>query len=198
MDLHQKIVTARNQLGLTQEELAAAANVTVRTIQRIESGDSIPRKYTLKLIASALQIPFDELNATNNSVENAPATTPQSKEDQEADIDFLRLLCLSCFSYVLIPYIHFLIPSYLLKKRSEKSPVVVRFGRKLIQTQIYWVIGTTVVFLLVLAYNFIQAAYLGNQHAFSYVAVFFFMYFLNVGIIGKSFFSVNERLFYTV
>jgi transcriptional regulator with XRE-family HTH domain len=195
MDLHQKIVTARNQLGITQEELATAANVTVRTIQRIESGESVPRKYTLKLIASALQIPFDELNATNNPVESTPQTTRQSNEDQEADIDFLRLLCLSCFSYLLIPYIHFLIPSYLLKKRSEKSPVVLRFGRKLIQSQIYWVIGTTVVFLLVLAYNFIQAAYLGNKYAFSYVAVFFFMYFLNVGIIAKSFFSINERLF---
>ena len=198
MDLHQKIATARNQLGLTQEELAAAANVTVRTIQRIESGESVPRKFTLKLIASALQIPFDELNSINSSVENAPATPPQSKEDQEADIDFLRLLCLSCFSYLLIPYIHFLIPSYLLKKRQDKNQVVLRFGRKLIQTQVYWVIGTTAGFLLVLAYNFIQAAYLGNHYAFSYVAVFFFMYFLNVGIIGKSFFSVNERLFNTV
>lgn len=198
MDLHQKIVTTRNHLGLTQEELAAAANVTVRTIQRIESGESVPRKFTLKLIAAALQIPFNELNATGNPGENEPVTIQPTTKDQEADIDFLRLLCLSCFSYLLIPYIHFLIPSYLLKKRLDKNTVVIRFGRKLIQTQVYWVICTLVVFLLVLAYNFIQAAYLGNHYAFSYVAVFFFMYFLNVGIIGKSFFSVNERLFNTI
>jgi len=195
MNLHQKIVTARNQLGLTQEEVATQANVTVRTIQRIESGESVPRKYTLKLIAAALNIPFDELNATGTAFEDSIATTQPNAEEQEADIDFLRLLCLSCFSYLVIPYIHFLIPSYLLKKRSDKSTVVLRFGRKLIQTQIYWVIATTLVFLLVLGYNFIQAAYLKNHYVVGYVGVFFFMYFLNLGIIAKSFFSVNERLF---
>ena len=191
MNIHQKILSARNQQGLTQEEVAAAANVTVRTIQRIESGESIPRKYTLKLIAAALNIPFEELN-TAEVLANDAAPLQQNAKDHEADVDFLRLLCLSCFGYLLIPYIHFLIPYYLLKKREEKDPVVLRFGRKLIQTQIYWVVATTLVFLLVLGYNLMQASYLKNQHAIGYVGVFFFMYFLNLGIIAKSFFSINK------
>lgn len=128
MNLHQKILQARNQQGLTQEEVATAAQVTVRTIQRIESGESTPRKFTLKLIATALNIPFEELNAP---VEEVPAKAvvpeytatpgPQSSRTADDDVNFLKLLCLSCFSYLLIPYVHFLIPVYLLRKRESQT-----------------------------------------------------------------------------
>jgi transcriptional regulator with XRE-family HTH domain len=192
MNLHQKIFEARSKQGLTQEELATAANVTVRTIQRIESGESVPRKYTLKLIAAAVNIPFEELNSVANTTDQ---TLVQNTVDREKEVDFLRLLCLSCFSYLLIPYLHFLIPHFLLKNHKEQNAVTLRFGRKLVKNQIYWVIGTTLIFLLVLGYNFVQAAYFKKLHSVGYVAVFFFTYFLNLGIIAKSFFSINEDLF---
>ncbi len=53
MDIAGKLVDARKRKGLTQEQLADLANITVRTIQRIERGDSIPRAYTLKTLAAA-------------------------------------------------------------------------------------------------------------------------------------------------
>lgn len=195
MNLHQKIVQARNRQGLTQEELASAARVTVRTIQRIESGESVPRKYTLKLIAAAVNVPFEELNPVDDGSMQGPMP---GTADREKEVDFLRLLCLSCFSYLVIPYVHFLIPHFILKKHQGQNPVTLRFGRRLIKDQILWVVGTTVFFLLVLAYNLIQAAYLQNHYQLSYVAVFFFTYFLNLGIIAKRFFSVNEDLFSAV
>ncbi len=61
MELSKKIVLARRKLGLTQEELASLAQVTVRTIQRIESGESIPRSFTVKALARALETNFEEL-----------------------------------------------------------------------------------------------------------------------------------------
>jgi len=192
MNLHQKIFEARSKQGLTQEELATAAHVTVRTIQRIESGESVPRKYTLKLIAAAVNIPFEELNSLANTTDQTPM---QNTVNREKEVDFLRLLCLSCFSYLLIPYLHFLIPYFLLKNHKEQNAVTLRFGRKLVKNQIYWVISTTVIFLVVLGYNFVQAAYFKNLHPVGYVAVFFFTYFLNLGIIAKSFFGINEDLF---
>ncbi|MFD1164068.1 helix-turn-helix domain-containing protein [Sphingobacterium daejeonense] len=51
MELSQKIALLRKQKGLTQEQLAERAGVTVRTIQRIESGETIPRAYTLQNLA---------------------------------------------------------------------------------------------------------------------------------------------------
>ena len=201
MNPHQKIALARNQLGLTQEEVAAAANVTVRTIQRIESGESTPRKFTLKLIATALNIPFEDLNTP---VENLPITAvetkqvagpvPQSSTTTDDDVNFLKLLCLSCFSYLLIPYVHLLIPVYLLKKRAAAKPAVLRFSRQVIQNQIAWVIATTLIFLLVLGYNFVQAAYLNKQYPANYLFVFFLMYFINAIAILRSFLKINDGI----
>jgi DNA-binding XRE family transcriptional regulator len=53
-ELGIKIAELRIQNSMTQKELAELCNVDIRTIQRIESGDVIPRMYTLRLLATAL------------------------------------------------------------------------------------------------------------------------------------------------
>ncbi|WDF69631.1 helix-turn-helix transcriptional regulator [Sphingobacterium oryzagri] len=53
MDIASKLIDARKRKGLTQQQLADLANITVRTIQRIERGESIPRAYTLKTLRAA-------------------------------------------------------------------------------------------------------------------------------------------------
>jgi transcriptional regulator with XRE-family HTH domain len=62
----------RLKKGITQEDLAAKTDISVRTIQRIENGDVDPRAYTLQSIAAALEVDFavlvnsePELNAVN-------------------------------------------------------------------------------------------------------------------------------------
>jgi len=61
MTAGQLIKKLRLQKGMTQEELAASAYTSVRTIQRIENGEVIPRAYTLQSIASVLEVDFEEL-----------------------------------------------------------------------------------------------------------------------------------------
>ncbi|MCE6991440.1 helix-turn-helix domain-containing protein [Dyadobacter sp. CY323] len=61
MQTGQKIKEIRTRLGMTQQELALKAKVNLRTIQRIENGEVIPRSYTLKIIASVLNIEAAEL-----------------------------------------------------------------------------------------------------------------------------------------
>lgn len=53
-ELGAYITTLRNKKGLTQKELAEQCNVDIRTIQRIESGDVVPRMYTVNLLSKAL------------------------------------------------------------------------------------------------------------------------------------------------
>jgi transcriptional regulator with XRE-family HTH domain len=53
-ELGAYITTLRNNKGLTQKELAEQCNVDIRTIQRIENGDVVPRMYTINLLAKAL------------------------------------------------------------------------------------------------------------------------------------------------
>jgi transcriptional regulator with XRE-family HTH domain len=53
-ELGKKIAELRKAKGLTQEELVEKCNLSVRTLQRIESGEVMPRSYTIKIIFAAL------------------------------------------------------------------------------------------------------------------------------------------------
>ncbi|GGZ35973.1 hypothetical protein GCM10007049_31570 [Echinicola pacifica] len=58
-ELGKVIQQHRLSMGMTQEELVERCNISVRTIQRIESGEVTPRSYTIKIIQSVLGIPLD-------------------------------------------------------------------------------------------------------------------------------------------
>ena len=59
--LGKKISELRKQKGLTQEDLVEKCNITVRTIQRIESGETTPRIYTIKTILNALGLDYEKV-----------------------------------------------------------------------------------------------------------------------------------------
>lgn len=65
-ELGQKISEIRKSKGLTQEELVAQCNISVRTIQRIESGEVTPRSYTIKTILSALDYDIESISTESN------------------------------------------------------------------------------------------------------------------------------------
>lgn len=67
-ELGKKILEIRTTKGLTQEDLVEKCNVSVRTIQRIESGEVMPRNYTIKTILAALDHDFEtmSINASAN------------------------------------------------------------------------------------------------------------------------------------
>ena len=54
-DLGRKISELRLAKGLTQGELAEKCNLSLRTIQRIESAEVTPRSYTVKLVFASLE-----------------------------------------------------------------------------------------------------------------------------------------------
>lgn len=58
-ELGKKIAEHRKAKGLTQEELVEKCNLSVRTLQRIEAGEVIPRTSTVKLIFEALELEFN-------------------------------------------------------------------------------------------------------------------------------------------
>jgi len=57
-DFGKKLIEVRKSLGLTQEEIAEKCNITVRTIQRLESGQVKPRAYTVKILSEFLEFDF--------------------------------------------------------------------------------------------------------------------------------------------
>ncbi|MFI7598025.1 ATP-binding protein [Actinoplanes sp. NPDC049681] len=55
----ERVRSRRRELGLTQEELAAAARIDVKTVRMIETGRRTPRPATVRLLADALQLVGD-------------------------------------------------------------------------------------------------------------------------------------------
>lgn len=53
-ELGRRLTALRKQRNLTQEELVEKSHVSVRTIQRIESGEVLPRMSTVKILLEAL------------------------------------------------------------------------------------------------------------------------------------------------
>jgi transcriptional regulator with XRE-family HTH domain len=84
----------RQKKGITQEELSAKTDISVRTIQRIESGDVDPRAYTLQSIATALEVDF-EILANSEAEPDADIHQKSSK--------WLPLLHLSGLLFLIFP-----------------------------------------------------------------------------------------------
>jgi transcriptional regulator with XRE-family HTH domain len=70
MNLAHRVREARGDLGWSQEHLAEVANISVRTVQRIEAGKK-PSLQTLQALSSALGIDIPELRRGNGSGSNA-------------------------------------------------------------------------------------------------------------------------------
>lgn len=69
-ELGKRLAELRLEKNMTQEDLVDACNVSVRTIQRIESGEVTPRTSTIKILLTALGIDiekFDQPSDTFNS-----------------------------------------------------------------------------------------------------------------------------------
>jgi uncharacterized Tic20 family protein len=67
-DLGLKVTELRLQKKITQEKLAELCEVSTRTIQRIESGEVDPRKFTLSMLSDILEFDFGEDNTENENV----------------------------------------------------------------------------------------------------------------------------------
>lgn len=126
MLLAQKIVQIRKTRGYSQEELSNKANISLRTLQRIEKGESEPRGHTLRAIAEVLEVPVEELMDFTK------------KEDK----GFLQLMSLSALSYWFMPLLNILVPMALWLFRRDKIQGVERLGKQIISFQILWSVLT--------------------------------------------------------
>jgi len=67
-ELGKKIIELRKAKGFTQEELVDKCNISVRTLQRIETGEVTPRSYTIKTILAALDYDLSTIQDTDEMV----------------------------------------------------------------------------------------------------------------------------------
>lgn len=80
-ELGKKISELRKTKGLTQDELVVMCNLSVRTLQRIESGEVTPRNYTLREISKALDYDLHEIYQSDEK---------EIQEQLKSDISWLE------------------------------------------------------------------------------------------------------------
>jgi transcriptional regulator with XRE-family HTH domain len=86
-DFRTRLVEIRKVKGLTQGEVAEMCKLTVRTIQRIESGLVKPRAFTIKIISDNLGFDFFETSHTNIDV---PVENQSSKLGNKTILWYVR------------------------------------------------------------------------------------------------------------
>ncbi|HEY5591275.1 MAG TPA: helix-turn-helix transcriptional regulator [Paludibacter sp.] len=87
-ELSKRIKELRLKRGMSQDQLADVSGLSLRTIQRVESGQNIPRGYTLSRLASVLQVTTEEIVELQN-LENDNGC-PRDKEPKNFFDDWKR------------------------------------------------------------------------------------------------------------
>lgn len=96
-ELGKRLTELRQQKSLTQEELVEACNVSVRTIQRIESGEVTPRTSTIRILLTALNEDFD---AFKDSIDN-----DQSDTNLRSFENWLQVAWISGIAYFVLGFL---------------------------------------------------------------------------------------------
>ena len=121
-NLSEKLKNLRISKGFSQEQLCESSGISVRTIQRIESGKSLPNGDTLKKIATALEEPVDNLVFHRMKV----------------DKGILLILSLSSISYIIHPFLGIIVPAIIWYVKRDTVLYADKIGRKLISFQVTW------------------------------------------------------------
>jgi len=125
-----KLLEHREEHNLTQEELSKKSGISVRTIQRIESGIE-PKGYTLRALAKSLNINEKEL--VENKVPN-----------KEPNFKLVNLINLSSLVVVFIPIASFVLPLIIALIKKQLNSLT----RQIITIQILWSVIMISVYLI--------------------------------------------------
>ena len=127
----------RGKKGYSQEELAEMSRLSLRTIQRMESGEASPRGDTIRRIAAALSVPPDEL----------------MNWDYDKHVNTVLLMSLTQLGFLAFPVLSVLLPLVFWIKEKNRIKDVYLLGLSILNFQISWNIlffGATAVAILVI------------------------------------------------
>ncbi len=162
-ELSKRVKDLRNRKGLSQEELAENTGLSLRTIQRIENGETEPRGDSLKRLAMAFSVSPDEI--VDWTVQE--------------DTGFLTSLNLSALSFILFPLLGIIVPMIIWVAKKDKIKDANKVAKNILNFQITWTMILFIGFLLViisLAYKMnIESNISASMFAPSWIMNLFFL-----------------------
>lgn len=137
------LLELREKLNLTQEELAHKANISVRTIQRIEAGTK-PKGFTLEALSNALGVSKNDLS--EGKIESI-----------KSNKQLIKNINLSSIILMIIPLGSIILPLIIIYWKKEINTIT----KQIITIQILWTLASII---LVIASSFLKNWFsLSNQ-----------------------------------
>lgn len=170
-----RVIELRNQKGMSQEILAEESGLSLRTIQRIENGETNPTGDTLKRLSNALNVNPDELIDWT------------IKEDK----GYLTFLNLSALTFIFFPLLGILVPFILWTSRKDKLKNINKIGRDLINFEITWTI--MLFFILFSLFLFTKIGLFERLNFITIITTTTIMYFLNIMFIIINTFRISNK-----
>ena len=132
-ELQKRVKEIRIKKGLSQEELAENTGLNIRTIQRIENGETVPRGDTLKRLAVTLQVSPDEIIDWKIQKDN----------------NLMVILHLSQLGFLAFPLLGIIIPLAIWILKKDKIQDIDSVGKSILNFQITWAILIFLIYLIV-------------------------------------------------
>jgi transcriptional regulator with XRE-family HTH domain len=142
----------REKLNLTQEDLATKSGISVRTIQRVESGIK-PKGYTLESLCKALGVSKDDLLVEQN-------------ESTKSNKQLIKYINLSSILLLVVPLGSIIMPLIIMRWKKEFNAIT----KQIVTIQIIWTISSFIIIVF--------AAFLFKMFSLSKEAVPIVMLFL--------------------
>ncbi|MVO07548.1 helix-turn-helix domain-containing protein [Flavobacterium sp. TP390] len=168
-----KVKILREQKKLTQTELAEKSGISLRTIQRIESGSRL-KGYTLNVIANALETEPQNLFFTS---------------EKEISIERAKEINLSALAGLIIPFGGIILPFIL--TYNTKDVYNKQLGKNIVSIEI---IITTLFSIALILCPFIQKYFSIKTPFFLYVIIIFLVLKLIIVIINGKSLNTKKKL----
>lgn len=132
-----KLRNQREKLGFTQAELAEKTNLSIRTIQRVESGETIPKGHTLNVLSEVLDLEKEELMMK---------TSFDEKLTSKRNLN-LKLINLSALCFIGIPFGNLIFP-FMIWNKNREDETVNEVGKRVLNFQIIWTFCTCLLLII--------------------------------------------------
>ncbi len=156
--LGNKIAEIRKNKGLTQEDLAESAKVNLRTIQRLENGETTPRGNTLHAICEVLEVNLEEI----------------LDYGKKEDTNFLTYFHLSVLSFLVIPLGNIILPMILWLSKRDKIVSLHEQGVNVLNFQLMW---TILEFVSLMTAMLLKLEH--SPHNWTFLVITFWLYVIN-------------------
>jgi transcriptional regulator with XRE-family HTH domain len=179
-ELSERIRSYRLRNGLSQEQLAQDTGLNIRTIQRIENGETVPRGDSLRRLSSALK------------------TTPEAfvGAERKEDKAIIGILSFSQLAFIVFPLFGVALPVIIWLIQKDKVLQIEKLGRRIINFQTTWLLIVGFIYTFTIFTKILHLS-IGIRGVFlTHPLIFLYAYNLLIVILNSLFALKGKKVFY--